>query len=134
MSFKRARAADQAKGSSYIGLDEYEDPVDNEGSNTAEAAKKFRRLLIEKYLDGSATATDTCQLAYWHVESGGEGAEDLALNPRTASRHSAEHLRSGYYQQFVCNPKLISLSPQSESLSSTTEVPALLSLFAPGAT
>ncbi|CAE7256188.1 unnamed protein product [Symbiodinium sp. CCMP2592] len=51
-------------------------------SGDIEAAKKFRRLLVERFLDGSATATDTCQLAYWHVASGGEGAEDLALNPR----------------------------------------------------
>ncbi|CAE7679618.1 unnamed protein product [Symbiodinium sp. CCMP2592] len=51
-------------------------------SGDIEAAQKFRRLLVERLLDGSATATDTCQLAYWHVASGGEGAEDLALNPR----------------------------------------------------
>ncbi|CAE7238530.1 unnamed protein product [Symbiodinium sp. CCMP2592] len=81
MSFKRARAAEQSRGSSFAVPDACQDPLIDEGSNI-EAAKKFRRLLIEKYLDGSATATDTCQLAYWHNESGGGGAEDLALHPR----------------------------------------------------
>ena len=98
MSFKRARAAEQSRGSSFAVPDAFQDPLIDEGSN-ADAAKKFRRLLIEKYLDGSATATDTCQLAYWHNESGGEGAEDLALNPRTATRHAAEHLSWGLYEE-----------------------------------
>ncbi|CAE7035951.1 unnamed protein product, partial [Symbiodinium sp. CCMP2592] len=99
MSFKRARAADQTQGSCYFDLHGYEDTLPSEGGDI-EAAKKFRRLLVERFLDGSATATDTCQLAYWHVASGGEGAEDLALNPRSASRHAAEHLRCHLNKEF----------------------------------
>ena len=86
MSFKRARAEELSGGGSFTTAGEDEPRVE-------EAATKFRRMLIERYLDGTASAADTCILAYWHLESGGKGGEDLALHPRTAVRHAAEHLR-----------------------------------------
>ena len=88
MSFKRARAGELSGADSFSTACE-------DAPSIVEAGAKFRRLLIQKYLDGTASAADTCQLAFWHLESGGQGAEDLAFNPRTASRHSAEHLRLG---------------------------------------
>ena len=81
MSFKRARLEEQ--------LETHHPEALEESSKLEGAAKKFRLLLIERYLEGSAS-----QLAYFHVESGGQGAEDLALDPRCATRHAAEHLRS----------------------------------------
>ena len=87
MSFKRVRSELQAVSS---------ESLLEETKSQDHAAKKFRSLLIEKYLDGSTTATDTCLLAFWHGASGGSGAEDLALRPKTASRHGAEHLRYGF--------------------------------------
>ena len=89
MSFKRARASASSGG---FGVSSETLP-DDEAGHQAEAASRFRRLLIQKYLDGTTTANDTAQLAYWHIEAGGLGAEDLALHPRTACRHAAEHLR-----------------------------------------
>ena len=58
-----------------------------------EHAKKYRRLLLERYLDGSYPASDVALLAYYHTESGGQGCEDLALNPKQCSKHASEHLR-----------------------------------------
>ena len=86
MSFKRARLEEQLETNHPEALEQ--------SSKLEGAAKKFRLLLIERYLEGSASAADTSQLAYFHVESGGQGAEDLALDPRCATRHAAEHLRS----------------------------------------
>ena len=88
MSFKRARAEAAAGGFAASSESLLED------SEAKEAGQRFRRLLVEKYFDGSATAADVAQLAYWHVESGGLGGEELALHPRNASKHGAEHLRS----------------------------------------
>ena len=87
MSFKRARVQELSTDH-QAGRDSFE-----EDAETSEAAQKFRNLLIQNYLDGSTSASDTVQLAYWHCQSGGRGGEELALHPRNASRHAAEHLR-----------------------------------------
>ena len=87
MSFKRARTEFLAAAESS------KESLGDESKGLEQAGKKFRSLLIEKYLDGTTTVTDTCLLAFWHGASGGLGVEDLALKPSTANRHGAEHLR-----------------------------------------
>ena len=87
MSLKRARLEAAAEASSRDNLE------NEEWAATQLGAKKFRSFLIEKYLDGTTSAADTCLLAFFHGEAGGAGTEDLALGPSTASRHAAEHLR-----------------------------------------
>ena len=89
MSFKRARAELNAGGA--FTLPDDPDPEDLQKTETA--GKKFRDFLVEKYSSGAFTASDTCILAYLHCEAGGLGAEDLALNPRQASKHASGHLR-----------------------------------------
>ncbi|CAE7267823.1 unnamed protein product [Symbiodinium sp. CCMP2592] len=90
MSLKRARA--QLSGSGY-GLEDFWVDEDDKAASAA-AGAKFRSFLLERYTEGTFTATDTCLLAYYHTESGGEGAEDLALAPDQASTHGSEHLKT----------------------------------------
>ena len=89
MSLKRARV--QLSGSGY-GLEDF---WVGEGDKAASAAAgaEFRSFLLERYTEGTFTASDTCLLAYYHTESGGEGAEDLALAPDQASTHGSQHLK-----------------------------------------
>lgn len=89
MSLKRARA--ELSGSAYGIGDTWLGEDDKVAS--AAAGAKFRSFLLERYTDGTFTASDCCLLAYYHTESGGEGAEDLALAPDQASSHGSQHLK-----------------------------------------
>lgn len=89
MSLKRARA--QLSGSGY-GLEDSWVGEDEKAASAA-AGAKFRSFLLERYTEGSITASDCCLLAYYHTESGGEGAEDLALGPDQSTTHGSSHLK-----------------------------------------
>ena len=90
MSFKRARA--ECQGGTHLLPTNFGGHPDDQ-VRLQEGAKKFRHMLLEKYTEGSYSASDVCLFAYWHTEAGGLGTEDLALHPKTASRHGSEHLR-----------------------------------------
>ena len=89
MSLKRKRA--ELSASAY-GL---EDDWVREDDRAAlqQAGATFRSFLLERYTEGSITAADCCLLAHYHTESGGEGAEDLALSPDQATTHGSQHLK-----------------------------------------
>ena len=90
MAFKRARA-EASCGFAMAPM--IQESVLENTEHVQDNAKKYRRLLIEKYLEGSFPASDVALLAYYHTESGGQGCEDLALHPSQCSKHAAEHLR-----------------------------------------
>ena len=90
MSFKRARA-ELASAAYSISSDDL--LAEDELEQRKKAGEEFRDFLIQRYTDGTFSAADTCLLAHYHSQSGGLGADELALNPRHASRHAAEHLR-----------------------------------------
>ena len=86
-SFNRARAEQQAPRD----VEDFRSHDDL--AELRAAGSQFRRFLLDKYAEGSFTASDTCVLAYLHTRSGGVGAEELGLHPDQASRHGSEHLR-----------------------------------------
>ena len=97
MSFKRARAELGAGGAFTLP----QNPEAEDFEELQKAAKNFRSFLVDKYASGSISASDTCVLAYLHVEAGGQGAEDLALHPSQASKHASDHLRcQGWHNDF----------------------------------
>ena len=87
MSFKRARTLEIAGGAFTVDPEAEAEDAEVLCAN----GQKFRKLLLERFSSGSMTAADTCVLAYLHTESG--GTEDLGLDPETATKHGAEHLR-----------------------------------------
>ena len=88
MSFKRARA-ELASAAYSISTDDL--LAEDELEQRKTAGEEFRDFLIQRYTHGTFSAADTCLLAHYHSQSGGLGADELALNPRHASRHAAEH-------------------------------------------
>ena len=89
MAFKRARAeAKLGDLPPMVGVQlECADEIRENGL-------KFRRLLIERYLEGNLPASDIGLLAYYHTQSGGQGSEDLAVHPSQCSKHGSQQLRS----------------------------------------
>ena len=88
MSLKRKRA--ELSASAY-GLEDHWVREDDRAA-LQQAGATFRSFLLERYTEGSITAAD-CLLAHYHTESGGEGAEDLALSPDQATTHGSQHLK-----------------------------------------
>ena len=89
MSFKRARTLEIAGGAFTVDPEAEAEDAELLCAN----GQKFRKLLLERYSSGSMTAADTCVFAYLHTESGGRGTEDLGMDPETATKHGAGHLR-----------------------------------------
>ena len=89
MSFKKARTLQSAGGAFTIDQEAEAEDVELVNAN----GQKYRRYLLERYASGLTAAADTCILAYLHTESGGRGTEDLGLDPETATKHGAGHLR-----------------------------------------